>query len=61
MSTLKITATGQLALTPELLKHLGVQHGGEVSSYLLPGGRVELTARPKGKISDAFGMLKGQD
>ena len=60
MSTLKITAAGQLTLTPELLEHLGVQKGDEVISYLLPGGRIELRARTKGKISDAFGMLKGK-
>ena len=60
MSTLKITAAGQLSLTPDLLKHLGVRQGDEVIPYLLPGGRVELRARPKGKISDAFGMLKAK-
>jgi hypothetical protein len=60
MSTLKITATGQLALTEELLKHMGVQQGDEVIASLLPGARIELRARPKGKISDAFGMLKGK-
>jgi bifunctional DNA-binding transcriptional regulator/antitoxin component of YhaV-PrlF toxin-antitoxin module len=49
MSTLKITRTGQLALTAELLKHLGVQQGDEVVAYLLPGSRIELRARPKGK------------
>jgi antitoxin component of MazEF toxin-antitoxin module len=60
MSTLKITGTGQLALTPELLKHLGVQQGDEVIADLLPGGRIELRAQPKGQISDAFGILKGK-
>jgi bifunctional DNA-binding transcriptional regulator/antitoxin component of YhaV-PrlF toxin-antitoxin module len=60
MSTLKITEAGQLTLTPELLKYLGIQQGDEVISYLLPGGRIELRAQPRGKISDAFGMLKGK-
>jgi bifunctional DNA-binding transcriptional regulator/antitoxin component of YhaV-PrlF toxin-antitoxin module len=60
MSTLKITAAGQLTLTPELLIHLGGQQGDEVLIDKLPGGRVELRARPKEKISDAFGMLKGK-
>ena len=60
MSTLKITGTRQLALTPELLKHLGVQQGDEVIADLLPGGRIELRAQPKGQISDAFGILKGK-
>jgi antitoxin PrlF len=60
MSTLRITGTGQLALTAELLKHLGVQRGDEVIADLLPGGRLELRAQPKGQISDAFGVLKGK-
>ena len=60
MSTLKITGTGQLALTAELLKHLGIQHGDDVIADLLPGGRIELRAQPKGKISDVFGMLNGK-
>jgi hypothetical protein len=60
MSTLKITATGQLALTEESLKHMGVQQGDEVMACPLPGGRIELRARPKGKISDAFGVLRGK-
>ncbi len=60
MSTLKITRTGRLTLTAELLKHLGVQQGDELIAYFLPGGRVELRAQPKGQISDVFGMLKGK-
>jgi hypothetical protein len=60
MSTLKITAARQLALTPDLLKHLGVRYGDEVIVDTLPRGRIELRARPKGKISDAFGMLKAK-
>jgi hypothetical protein len=60
MSTLKITGTGQLVLTAELLNHLGVQQGDEVIASLLPGSRLELKAQPKGQISDAFGVLKGK-
>lgn len=60
MSTLKITGTGQLALTAGLLRRLGVQHGDDVIAELLSDGRIELRARPQGKISDAFGLLRGK-
>jgi bifunctional DNA-binding transcriptional regulator/antitoxin component of YhaV-PrlF toxin-antitoxin module len=59
MSTLTVTSKGQVTLRKELLRHLGVQPGEKVDIAMLPGGRVEVRAtRPKGKISDAFGMLK---
>jgi AbrB family looped-hinge helix DNA binding protein len=59
MSTLTITAKGQVTLRKDLLRHLGVQPGGKVDVDVLPGGRIEVrAARPKGKISDVFGMLK---
>lgn len=59
MSTLTITAKGQVTLRKDLLRHLGVGPGGKVDVTLLPGGRIQVTAaKPKGKISDFFGMLK---
>ena len=59
MSTLTVTGKGQVTLRKEVLRHLGVQPGEKVDVDLLPGGRVEVrAARRKGKISDAFGILK---
>ena len=62
MSTLTVTAKGQVTLRRELLEHLGVQPGEKVSVAKLPNGRIEVqAARPKGKISDAFDFLKRKD
>jgi len=59
MSTLTVTAKGQVTLRKDILKHLGVQPGQKVAVDKLPGGRIEVkAARPTGKISDAFGFLK---
>ena len=59
MSTLTVTAKGQVTLRKDLLQHLGVQPGEKVSVDKLPDGRIEVrAARPTGKISDAFGFLK---
>ena len=59
MSTLTITAKGQVTLRRDLLEHLGVQPGEKVSVEKLPNGRIEVKAvRPTGKISDAFDFLK---
>jgi AbrB family looped-hinge helix DNA binding protein len=59
MSTLTITAKGQVTLRKDLLQHLGVQAGEKVAVEKLPDGRIEVkAARPSGKISDAFNLLK---
>jgi AbrB family looped-hinge helix DNA binding protein len=59
MSTLTVTAKGQITLRKDLLKHLGIQPGEKITMDKLPGGRIEVKAtRPAGKISDAFGFLK---
>jgi AbrB family looped-hinge helix DNA binding protein len=59
MSTLTITAKGQVTLRKEILDHLGVRPGEKISVDKLPDGRIEVKAvRPTGKISDAFGFLK---
>lgn len=60
MQTFKVTAEGQVTLTAELLKHLGVQPGDMLVANELPNGSVELRAPSKGKISDAFGFLRTQ-
>jgi AbrB family looped-hinge helix DNA binding protein len=59
MSTLTVTAKGQVTLRKDLLEHLGVHPGDKISIEKLPGGRVEVkAARPAGRISDTFGILK---
>lgn len=59
MSTLKVTAKGQVTLRKDVLKHLGVSPGDQVAVDVLPGGRIEVRAAKRtGKISDVFGMLQ---
>jgi AbrB family looped-hinge helix DNA binding protein len=59
MSTLTVTAKGQVTLRKDLLEHLGVQAGEKITVNKLPDGRIEVkAARPSGKISDVFDFLK---
>jgi len=59
MSTLTVTAKGQVTLRKDILEHLGVGPGEKITVDKLPDGRVEVkAARPTGKISDVFGFLK---
>lgn len=58
MNTLTITAKGQVTLRKDILKHLGVVPGEQVSVEKLPGGRIEVKAAPTGKVSDVFNCLK---
>lgn len=61
MTTLSITARGQVTFRKEILKHLGIQPGGKIRLDLLPDGRAELKAdRPKGSWRELHGMLKGK-
>jgi AbrB family looped-hinge helix DNA binding protein len=61
MSTLTVTAKGQVTLRKDLLEHLGVHPGEKITVDKLPDGRIEVkAARPTGKISDAFGLLKSK-
>lgn len=62
MSTLTVTAKGQVTLRKDLLKHLGVHPGEKITVHKLPDGRIEVrAARPAGKISDVFGFLKREN
>jgi len=62
MSTLTVTAKGQVTLRKDILKHLGVQPGEKIAVDMLPDGRIEVkAARPAGQISDAFNFLKRKD
>jgi AbrB family looped-hinge helix DNA binding protein len=59
MPILTITAKGQVTLRKELLAHLGVRPGDKIEVDTCPDGRIEVrAARPSGKISEVFGMLK---
>jgi AbrB family looped-hinge helix DNA binding protein len=59
MSTLTVTAKGQVTLRKELLEHLGVQPGEKITVERLPEGRIVVSAaRPGGHISNAFNFLK---
>jgi bifunctional DNA-binding transcriptional regulator/antitoxin component of YhaV-PrlF toxin-antitoxin module len=62
MTTLTVTAKGQITLRKDLLKYLGVQAGEKIDVEKLPGGRIVVkAARPNGRISDVFGCLKRPD
>jgi AbrB family looped-hinge helix DNA binding protein len=59
MTTLTVTAKGQITLRKDLLQHLGAHAGTKLDVNKLPDGRIEVRAMTaKGKISDVFGMLK---
>ena len=59
MSILTVTAKGQVTLRKDVLEHLGVHPGEKIAVNKLPVGKIEVkAARPTGKISDVFGLLK---
>jgi bifunctional DNA-binding transcriptional regulator/antitoxin component of YhaV-PrlF toxin-antitoxin module len=61
MTTLTVTARGQVTFRKKVLQHLGIKPGEKVSLELLPDGRGLLrAARPTGRIQDFFGVLAGQ-
>ena len=62
MTTLTITAKGQVTLKKELLQHLGVKPGQKIEVDVLPGKQLAL--RPaevqKGSWDEIFGLLAGK-
>jgi bifunctional DNA-binding transcriptional regulator/antitoxin component of YhaV-PrlF toxin-antitoxin module len=55
-----ISAKGQITLDDDLLKHLGIKPGQQITIEKLSDGQVVMKAfRPK--ISDVFGLLKCKD
>jgi antitoxin PrlF len=61
MTTLTVTARGQITLRQEVLRHLGLRPGEKIELAKLPGGRVMLkAARPVGKIDRFLGLLAGK-
>jgi bifunctional DNA-binding transcriptional regulator/antitoxin component of YhaV-PrlF toxin-antitoxin module len=58
MTTLTITAKGQITLKRELLKHLNVAPGEKIQADKLPDGRLIVrAASPQGTIADFSGCL----
>jgi AbrB family looped-hinge helix DNA binding protein len=59
MTTLTVTAKGQITLRKEVLQHMGVHPGSKLEIDKLPNGGIKLTPVPaKGKIADFCGFLK---
>ena len=59
MTTLTITAKGQVTLRKDLLQHLGAHPGDKIMVDKLPDGRIVVrAAHPAGRIADAFDFLK---
>jgi bifunctional DNA-binding transcriptional regulator/antitoxin component of YhaV-PrlF toxin-antitoxin module len=61
MTTLTVTARGQVTFRKDVLQHLGIRPGEKIELDLLPDGRAELkAARPKGSFRELYGFLKGK-
>lgn len=59
MTTLTVTAKGQVTLRKDLLQHLGVGPGDKISVDKRPDGRIEVrAARRSGAITEVFDLLK---
>ena len=58
MSTLTVTAKGQVTLRKDLLEHLGVHPGEKITVDKLPDGRIEVkAARPSGACGAPFTIV----
>ncbi len=61
MTTLTVTARGQVTFRKDVLQHLGIKPGDKIDLDLLPGGRGVLkAARPTGTIASFVGQLAGR-
>ncbi len=61
MSTLTVTAKGQVTFRKDVLKHLGVEPGDKIVVDKRAGGAIEVRAAQRtGKISDVFGLLRAK-
>ena len=61
LTTLTVTARGQVTFRKDVLRHLGIQPGEKVELDKLPDGRVALrAARPVGTIDSFVGLLAGK-
>ncbi|MDP2817372.1 MAG: AbrB/MazE/SpoVT family DNA-binding domain-containing protein [Polaromonas sp.] len=61
MTTLTVTARGQVTFRKEVLQHLGIKPGEKIELDLLPDGRAALkAAQPAGTIDHFLGLLAGK-
>lgn len=61
MTTLTVTARGQVTFRKEVLQHLGIKPGEKIELDLLPDGRAELKApEQKASFRDLAEFLKGK-
>jgi AbrB family looped-hinge helix DNA binding protein len=61
MTTLTVTARGQVTFRKDVLQHLGIEPGEKIELDKLPDGRVTLRAmRPAGTIDGFLGLLAGK-
>ena len=61
MTTLTVTARGQVTFRKDVLEHLGIQPGDKIQLELLPDGRAELKADRSGSSwRQLHGMLQGK-
>lgn len=59
MTTLSVTAKGQIILKRDLLQHIGIQQGQKVEVVKLPDGELRIKAKQQSQpISSIFGLLK---
>ena len=59
MTTLTVTAKGQITLRKDVLRHLGVAPGQKIEIDMLPNGRVEMRAAKRtGSIENFIGCLQ---
>ncbi len=59
MTTLSVTAKGQITLKRDLLQHIGIQQGQKVEVVKLPDGELRIKAKQQTQsISSVFGLLK---
>lgn len=61
MTSLRVTARGQVTFRKEVLRHLGIQPGDTIRLDLLPNGQAALSAeRPTGPWDEVCGLLDGK-
>jgi len=61
MTTLTVTAKGQITLKKDVLNALGVAPGDKVAVETLPNHSVLMSpVRPSGSLDDLFGMFQAQ-
>ena len=58
MSTLTVTARGQVTFRKDILRHLGINPGEKVRVEMLPDGVFIRAAKPTGTIDDFIGMIE---